>query len=149
MSNSAERFQGFLDAMEQANCPVRADYPYLYCGEYTRENGVNAVKKALAMEPLPTAVISHSNMPMLGILEELHRRGNPVPELSLASYDDLPDINLMEIQPAIAHFDTIALGRQAAYSILEHIQDPQLERREYIFDPVIIPGNFDKWITLE
>lgn len=141
LSNSVERFLGFVDAMEQAGCPVGVDYPYVYCGEYTRENGVDAAAKALAMDPLPTAILSHSNMPMLGVLEELHRRKGRVPELALASYDDLPDIRLMEIQPAIAHFDTIALGRQAARSILEHIQNPRLEPREYMFDPVVLPGN--------
>ena len=49
----------------------------------------------------------------------------------------------MKIQPTIAHFDTIALGRQVARSILEHIQNPQIEHREYIFDPCIVPGNLD------
>lgn len=147
LNNSVERFMGFADAMDQAGCPISASYPYVYCGEYTRENGMNAVEKALAMLPPPTAIISHSNMPMLGILEGLHKRGNRSPELSLASYDTLPDIRLMEVQPTIAQFDTIALGQQAARSILEHIQNPRLGYREYIFEPVIIPGNFDKRIT--
>ncbi len=143
LNNSVERFLGFADAMEQAGCPVGVNYPYVYCGEYTRENGINAVIKALSMDPLPTAIISHSNMPMLGILEELHRREVGAPKLSLASYDDIPSLNLMKIQPTIAHFDTIALGRQVARSILEHIQNPQIEHREYIFDPCIVPGNLD------
>lgn len=141
LNNSADRYRGFVDAMAEAGFPIGKDYPYLHTDEYTRESGIAAVQKILHLSPPPTAIISHSNMPMLGVLEELHRLRPNISKFFLASYDSLPNIDLMEKPPTTIRFDIKAFGSQAAQSILEHIRDPNLKYREFVFPPTLIPSS--------
>lgn len=142
LNNSIERFRGFTDAMQEAGVSVDDSYPYLYIGEFTRESGINAVKKIQNMQDPPTAILSQDNMSMLGVLEELLRSNFRIPEdISLATYDGIHDADLMSIRPMMALCDRTAIGEQAARSILERIKEPGLENREYIFQPWIVPGN--------
>lgn len=142
LDNSRDRFQAFLDAMQEYGYSVGNDYPYVYSTEYTRVDGMNAVKHMLSFDPLPSAIISHSNLPMLGILDELHRTSLRIPQdISLAAYDALPNSHLMALRPTYSFCDTAAIGVQAAHSILEHIKNPSRSYHEYVFDPDIILGN--------
>lgn len=142
LSNSRERFQGFADAMRESGISVDDTYPYLYTGEFTRQSGIDAVRKLQAMEDRPTAILSQDNMSALGILEELHRSTLRVPEdLSVVTYDGIHDIEMMSIRPTMSLFDTAAIGRRTAKSILERIKEPALENRSYIFEPKIVSGN--------
>lgn len=144
LTNNKERFQAFLDAMQEAGNPVDKDYPYIYTGEFTPQSGVEAVKKLWEMDPLPTAILTLSNMSMLGVLREI-RRGPyniQIPEdISLATYDSLPNMELLSIRPTTAQFDNVAIGLKCARTILERIKDPTLLNRKFLFEPTIISGN--------
>ncbi len=142
LNNSIERFQGFVDAMREVGLFVDDTYPYIYVGDYTCQSGINAVQYMQNFKTLPTAILSHCNMHMLGILKALHHHPTLcASDFSLATYDDIPNIDLMEATPTIAHFDTIGIGQQVASSILAHIKDISLPFRKYVFDPTIILGN--------
>ena len=144
LTNNAERFRAFQDAMAENGLSVDESYPYLYSGEFTRETGVKAIRHLSTLVQQPTAVMTLSNVTMLGVLHELingpfHVR---IPEeLTLASYDSLPNIELLSIRPITAQFDNSAIGQRCAYSILERIKTPSLQNRTFTFEPTIMPGN--------
>lgn len=143
LNNSIERFQAFVDAMQEEGLVVDDTYPYIYVGDYTCQAGIDAVQYMMQnFNELPTAILSHCNMHMLGILKALHHHPTlSAADFSLSTYDDIPNIDLMEATPTIAHFDTIEIGRQVASSILAHIKDPSRPFHKYVFDPTIISGN--------
>jgi len=142
--NNKERFQAFLDAMQETGYPVDANYPYIFTGDYTQQSGMAAAKKMMLLNPPPTAVITLSNLAMLGVLQEIccGSHNIRVPErLSLASYDSLPNMDLFSMRPTTAQFDNIAIGHQCAHSILERIKNPSLPNRKFVFEPTIVSGN--------
>lgn len=142
LSNSQERFQGFVDAMAEAGVTVDESYPYVYTGDFLMQSGMEAVNHFAAMEDRPTAILSLNNMLTVGVLEQLHARNIRVPEhVSLVSYDAINNMDLMITRPTSATFDTAAIGEQLGRAILERIHSPDAENREYIFEPTIIPGN--------
>ena len=142
LSNSFERFQGFVDAMGEAGIQVDKTYPYLYTGEFTLQSGVEAIRHMCALEDWPTAILSQNNMMTIGILEELRRKMIRIPEdISLVSYDSINNMDLMTTRPTSATFDMAAIGEQVGQSILSRIKNPEMPCREYIFDPTITPGN--------
>ena len=142
LSNSFERFQGFVDAMSEAGVCVDKNYPYVYTGEFTLKSGVDAIRHLVGMQDRPTAILSQNNMMTIGILEELRRSMIRIPEdISLASYDGISNMDLMITRPTSAGFDMAAIGEQVGQSILSRIKNPDMPSREYIFAPTIIPGN--------
>lgn len=142
LSNSYERFQGFVDAMSEAGITIDRHYPFIYVGEFTQKSGVDSVKKLCAMEDKPTAILSQNNMTTVGILEELHRRTLRIPEdISLVSFDSISNIDLMVTRPVSASFDISTIGQQVGQSILSRIKNPCAPNLEYIFDPIILSGN--------
>ena len=142
LSNSRERFQGFVDAMAERKLVVDAQYPYVYAGEFLLQSGIEAVDYFCEIGDRPTAILSLNNMLTLGVLEQLHARNIRVPEqVSLVSYDAINNVDLMVVRPTSATFDIAAIGERLGKTILERIQDPQGENREFIFDPIIIQGN--------
>lgn len=144
LSNSQERFRAFQDAMAQeAGITVdTGEYPYLFSGAYSRQTGAEAVRRMRSFAEPPTAVLSFSNIAMLGVLHELIAAGIRIPEeLTLASYDSLPDMELLSIRPLTAQFDNAAIGDRCARSLLERIEEPGLANRSFLFEPTLIFGN--------
>ncbi len=142
LSNSQERFQGFVDAMAEKGICVDEHYPYIYTGDFLMQSGMEAVNHLYEMEDKPTAILSMNNMLTVGILEQLHARNIRVPEqVSLVSYDAINNMDLMVTRPTSATFDTTAIGERLGKAILERIQNPEGENRKFIFDPTIIQGN--------
>lgn len=142
LSNNIERFSGFKKAMEEAGLPAGGDYPWCFKGDFTLESGLDAVNYLCAMEEKPTAILSLNNMMTLGVLKGLRAKNIRAPEdVSIAAFDGLDNLELMSTRPTVANFDTAAMGRKAGEAILERIKDNSIPSREYIFEPIIIPGN--------
>lgn len=142
LSNSFERFQGFIDAMNESGITIDNSYPYVYTGEFTLKSGEDSIRHMQQMSDMPTAILSQNNMMTMGILKELRRSMIRVPEdVSLVSYDSINNLDLMTIRPTCACFDMAAIGERVGQSILSRIKDPEMANREYIFDPMITPGN--------
>jgi hypothetical protein len=97
----------------------------------------------MLMKRRPSAILSFSNIPMLGALHEIARSTFPrIPEeISLASYDSIPNIELLSIRPVTARFDNTKIGKQCASAVLDRINDPTLPNRQFVFEPTIVPGN--------
>lgn len=143
LSNNRERFRGFYDAMQAHGYATDTNYPYCYCGAYTQQTGVDAIREFMLMKRRPSAILSFSNIPMLGALHEIARSTFPrIPEeISLASYDSIPNIELLSIRPVTARFDNTKIGKQCASAVLDRINDPTLPNRQFVFEPTIVPGN--------
>lgn len=144
LRNNHERFQGFCAAMQEMGYQVDDDYPFSFSGDYAQQTGISAVRKILAMPQHPSAILTFSNITMLGVLSELSHSllSRRIPEeVSLASYDSLPNLDLLSIRPVTAQFNNHDIGDKCAHAILERISDPALPNRKFIFKPVIVPGN--------
>jgi DNA-binding LacI/PurR family transcriptional regulator len=112
MLNSAERRQGYRDAMRRQGLQA---YARVVSGGPGEEDGARAARELLA-EP-PTAVTLFNDMSATGLLDVLRSEGVAVPgDLSVVGYDDsslsrLAHIDLTTIAQDIDTMATLAVNR--------------------------------------
>ena len=86
-SVSAQRLQGFLDALSAAG--IDADESYIEQGYFSYRSGLTAAERLLARDPRPTAIFAANDDMAAATLAVAHRLGIDVPgELSIAGFDD-------------------------------------------------------------
>ena len=109
--------------MKKYKLDVREEY--LVSGEFfSKESGFDAMKKLLKLDNPPTAIFCASDMIAIGAMQAINQAGLNVPEdFSLIGFDGI-DIGQM-ISPRLTTIrqDTNKIGRIAANSILQKIND--------------------------
>lgn len=143
LSNAQERFDGFAAAMRSVEIDVNGEnYPYIYEGDFSVRTGQKAVEFLMKLPQRPTAVFSQNVVMTLGVMTCARENNINIPDdISLVSYDGIPNAQLMVTRPTAAVFDTMAMGQKIGRTILERIEDPQIENRSFIFQQRIIQGN--------
>ncbi len=83
---SDERWHGFVAAVqEHGDLPP----PRVEQGFFTFRSGLDAARKLLATEPLPTAIFASNDDMAAAVMAEAHRRGLEVPnDLTVVGFDD-------------------------------------------------------------
>ncbi|WP_026486122.1 LacI family DNA-binding transcriptional regulator [Caldanaerobius polysaccharolyticus] len=142
VSTGKERFEGFKKAMLQAGIEVGDDYVYRYDGDFTMESGYQGAAELLKLTDPPTAVVVMNNAMALGALKYFRVNKIKVPEdVSIASYGDIDNVELMYVQPSIVTLNARTIGRKAGEMLLERIKDRSIVNREVIYTPQLIVGN--------
>jgi LacI family transcriptional regulator len=91
-------------------------------GPFATEHGFAAAHRMLNASRSPTAIIAGSNQIFPGVLQAIRQRGLRVPtELSLATFDDLPLLGLLEPPVDVVVRDPPAFGRAAAELLLRRL----------------------------
>ena len=87
--DASERLRGYRDAMSAL---PGGWSQHLECdGDFSEESGYLAGRRALALEPAPTAIFAANDSMAIGVLSALRDAGKSVPEdVSLAGFDDIP-----------------------------------------------------------
>lgn len=114
------RHQGYQQALEQADLPVRSGLIFAR-EEMTEINGYEMTCQALAMNPRPTAFISSSMILTLGMRRAIRDHGMTIgKDVSVISYDDgLPYLDCSKLNPALT--TVYSSIRQAGYEITRHL----------------------------
>ena len=142
LSNAKERFEGFAAAMREAGIDIQQNYPYIFKGEFCHQSGVDALNYFMSLPQMPTAIVSHNVTMSMGFLAKAYERKLRIPEdVSFASYDDIPNAELMRVRPTAVVFDVKEMGFQIGRAILNRIDHPTLPNHAYIFDPTMVQGN--------
>ncbi|HEX4677931.1 MAG TPA: LacI family DNA-binding transcriptional regulator [Gaiellaceae bacterium] len=88
MAVSADRFDGYRDALAAAGLELRADL--VAHGDFTVESGARAVDRLLAAEPGLDGIFAASDAMGVGALEQLAKLGRVVPDdVAVVGFDDL------------------------------------------------------------
>lgn len=88
-AGSSLRYQGFCDAMENANLEVN---PLMVeQGDFTYLSGMQAAERMLTFDPRPTAIFAANDDMAAGVIGAGSRQGLILPgDLSVAGFDDAP-----------------------------------------------------------
>ena len=117
-------------------------YPYRYHGDYSLESGIDAIRKLASFSEPPTAILATNNTMTIGALKALKQLNLRIPEeISIAGFNGIDHLELMETRPTVADYDPYKIGKAAGKAILERIKDNSIDNREYIFSPSLIRGN--------
>ncbi len=88
------RTQGYLDAMRDANMPLRENW--IAHTANTLEHALNATKQILAGKPRPTAIVCANDAMALGAKRYIELIGQEVgTDIALTGYDDTPVAELI------------------------------------------------------
>ncbi len=86
---SAQRLQGFRDAMHQSGLQI--DPALIVVGDFRYQSGEKAMQVLLGHPQPPTAVFAFNDMMALGVIRAVYNKGLKVPEdFSLVGFDDIP-----------------------------------------------------------
>jgi len=92
--SSAERFGGYVEALEAAGISVDPDL--IHFPGYESTNGEDAFAALDALDEPPTAIFSAADVVALGILRAARRAGLSVPDdLSIVGFDDIPNADVV------------------------------------------------------
>jgi DNA-binding LacI/PurR family transcriptional regulator len=142
VSTGLERFEGFKRGMKEIGVNVGADYPYRYDGQFTLESGYQGAAYLMRLNEPPSGIVVMNNSMMLGALKYFRMNGIRVPEeISVVSYGDIDNIELMYVKPSIVTLNAYTIGNKIGKIILERIQNPVIKNREIIITPQLIEGN--------
>ena len=121
-SSSIERLNGFRTALQEHGFSL--DDSLVAHGEWTKDSGIEAMKKLLRENPKLSAVFGFNNSMTMGALTVLRSQGISVPrDVALVSFDDVEYGDLLN--PALTSTSTswYELGRVSARLLLERIAD--------------------------
>lgn len=137
LSDSANRLQGYADAMQKRGLPGLVREISL---GYTEESGARAAESFMAEDVLPTAIVCSNDQAALGLVCAFLREGVRVPEdVSVTGYDDSRIARLSFLDLTSARQDPAEMAAAAIEAALSRISDPESEPREFLIMPKLIP----------
>lgn len=136
-SDHADRLTGYREALGAAGVPF--DESLVVRAPFDRAGGVQAVRRAAAMNPRPTALFLADPLMAVGALAEARRLGLRVPdELSVVGFDDGELRHALVPHLTAVCQDTVGLGKAAAGLLLDVIarkhKKPRREARRCWFE---------------
>ncbi len=135
------RIIGFCRAMESHGLEVPEGY--LAQGRYNDIESVRAcLRQLMAREDRPTCVLLPDDAPYFGALDALRGMGLRVPEdISLAGYDGIGAVQMIHPRLTTVRQDSDAMGRQAAFNLIDHIDHPNTAINESVsISTILVEG---------
>jgi len=135
----AERMQGFIERLSQAN--VRIIKKHIKYGDYTEDGGFSMVEKLLTGKPGITALCVLNNAMAVGAYEYARTKNIAIPnDISIVSFGDIRNDKLFFVKPTFVSQYPQAVGSRAAELLLSRIKSPALASREEIIPVSLITG---------
>jgi LacI family transcriptional regulator len=142
ISTGVERYEGFKRAMNQFGITVDKDYKYQFFGDFTMESGYQGTSYLMSLVDKPTAILAMNNATALGVLKYTRIQKISIPEeLSLASYGNIENIELLYVKPSIVTLDPWMIGNKVGEMIIERINDNEQPNRSIIYVPSLEVGD--------
>ena len=117
------RYQGFLDAMRDADLEVRPEW--VVSGAFSFRSGVGAGERLLSLADRPTAIFASNDDMALGVMAAANRLGLTLPaQLSVAGFDDSPIAQAVWPQLTTIRQPVEAMARAAATMLVERVSAP-------------------------
>lgn len=139
-TTARDRFNGFLEAMKEANLPVRQEW--IIEGDFEPEDGYECMNNLFRLEKLPTAIFCFNDVMALGAISAITERGLSVPnDISIIGYDNIHSSRFYAPPLTTIHQSKSRLGTQALNLLLERIQKEEKVSEPQIleFHPELVP----------
>lgn len=138
--NANERYQGYLDAMAEADLQIQEEW--IIDGDMTPESGRQAFAKLMSVFPRPTAMICANDSMAYGVLNEARARGLVIPNaLSVAGFDGLDPMGGNEPFLSTVRQPVEAMGYKAASILIRQVQEGNFDIETLIFPVEVVVGS--------
>lgn len=136
-SAANQRFDGYRQALRNFSLPFSEKY--ILHSDLKMETGYQLSKEFLAMEHLPSAMLSVNDMTAIGFMDGCKEAGIRFPEdLSLVSFDDISFSDLHAIQLTTVSQHASEMGSEAVRLILKQLKHPNSKPERIIMKPTLI-----------
>lgn len=136
MKLAKERFDGYLQAMQDYSIPVHEEY--FLMGDFTLEKAYDLVKTCIQEDKLPDAMFTTNNFATIGfmkaIIEENMQIGKDIRCVSF-DYLDFADVLGLNLSYVGRHEN---MGELACRMLIDRIANPKLPRRTEIVQPHLV-----------
>ncbi len=108
--------------------------PLVFNGDFSTEGGIRAVRKFLAADNRPTAIVSLNNRMSLGVLLEIVRSGHRIPDdIAVASFGEV-EAGLLLKQPGMYYIDQhpYDMGTRAGEILLRRLRKEESFQEESV-----------------
>jgi LacI family transcriptional regulator len=137
VSTSAERLQGYKEALEEAGFGFRKEF--VIKGDFSFQSGFEAGKQILAMKEKIDGVFAANDFMALGLLECFKRSGVRVPDdISVVGYDDIWAGRVCEPPLTTVRQPISEMCEFAANAIVRFAQGEEITPFERVFKPELV-----------
>ncbi|QIW16413.1 transcriptional repressor PurR [Pasteurellaceae bacterium RH1A] len=118
------RFDGFVDALQEAGLSLKADW--ICEGDFEPEGGFECMNNLLKQDSLPTAVFCFNDVMALGAISAINAKGLSVPQdISVMGYDNIHSSRFYAPALTTVHQSKSRLAVKALEVLLERIQNQE------------------------
>lgn len=137
ISDSQDRLQGYLDALQEHNIPV--DERLISRGSPDELGGEAAMTELLGRGQQMTAVVCYNDSMAAGALSVLSDNGIDVPQdLSLVGFDDVLISRYLRPRLTTVRYPIIAMATQAAELAIALAKGGPLPQTTHMFSPTLV-----------
>ncbi|MGL6382762.1 HTH-type transcriptional regulator GalR [Aeromonas caviae] len=137
ISDSQDRLQGYLDALQEHNIPV--DERLISRGSPDELGGEAAMTELLSRGQQMTAVVCYNDSMAAGALSVLSDNGIDVPQdLSLVGFDDVLISRYLRPRLTTVRYPIIAMATQAAELAIALAKGGPLPQTTHMFSPTLV-----------
>jgi len=130
-----DRYQGYLNALQEANLPLRADL--VAEGDFSESGGYLAMLRLIPQKP--DAVFAASDMMAYGALRALREAGVRVPEdVAVVGFDDIPASSQTEPPLTTVRQSARTMGTMAVETLIDIIAHPGSETRRVVLSTELV-----------
>ena len=132
-----ERYEGYAQALQRHNLPLEP--ALLRTGKPDTANGYRFAGELLDLPSPPTALFTGNNLLTVGALRLIQERGYRIPgNISLAAFDDLDWMALVQPGITVAAQPTYGLGQTAADLLFRRIEGDRSPPHEAVLSTKIL-----------
>ncbi|WP_101908296.1 LacI family DNA-binding transcriptional regulator [Marasmitruncus massiliensis] len=122
-----ERYQGFLQAMEDFDLPVEPRY--IYRGDFTIDTAYRLAKNMFESGDIPEAIFTCNNRTNLGFIkaarEKKFKLGRDIAAIGI---DHVEVLDILDYNFSYVTRDTVEMGRIAISMLLNRLKNPDMQR---------------------
>jgi DNA-binding LacI/PurR family transcriptional regulator len=131
LTNSGERFQGFLRALRQAK--IKCSSKYIQEGNFNKRSGYEKAQSLLQLNPRPTAIFAANDLLAFGALNAIRDLGLRCPEdVSVIGFDNFEFAEFVTPTLSSVEQSGYHLGAKAAQIIVDRIAGKNSARTQLV-----------------
>lgn len=135
--DSAERFEGYKKALEEAGMPFRQEY--VERGYFRYEDAQEATKKLMALDSPPDGIFSANDRMAIGVIRALKVAGKKVPEdVAVIGFDNIPICDFFDPPITTVAQPVMEIAYTAGNDLLDSINTPHKKPRLRLLEPDLV-----------
>ncbi len=141
--NGLARFEGYKDALAEANIPLNEEY--IRIGDFRYESGMEAMKYFLERSEVPTAVFATSDEMAVGAIHAIQDNGLSVPkDVEVRGFDNTPISSMVRPLLSTVAQPQYDIGAVAMRFLTKHMNDEPIADQTVVLEHELMDRNSTK-----